>query len=111
MKNFHRKEVCDQCPFRKEGGVGHLGAKRAKEIIDQNKTEGFVCHKTVDYDKEQGEIDPQRRQCAGAMILAQKTKSGQPYIQLHLALLGKLKLSGQELVVDTEEEFIKKQSC
>lgn len=109
--NFHMKKPCNNCPFLKKDGINSLGARRAKEIIDQVEEYGFVCHKTVDYSLENGEVDSSRKQCAGSMILSTKSNTFNPYINLHKKLLNsEPELSKQEYVVDTEEEFIKIQT-
>lgn len=108
----YMRKPCGNCPFRKDSnGINCLGKKRAEEIKIQNMTDGFVCHKTVDYSLEDGQVDSSRKQCAGAMILAKKTKTPQPFIELYEAVFSEdIELSNQDIVVDTYEEFINIQS-
>lgn len=73
---FEMTKPCKNCPFRTDCRKGWLGKNRAKEIsfaiLEQQGT--FPCHKTVDYDSEDGEgITHQDSQhCAGAMIMLEK---------------------------------------
>jgi hypothetical protein len=108
----YMKKPCGNCPFRKDSaGIKCLGKKRAQEISKQNMTDGFVCHKTVDYSKENGEIDSTRKQCAGALILAKKTKSPQPFLDLYEGMFKvEMELNNKDVIVDTYEEFINIQS-
>ncbi len=111
IDKLYMKKPCGNCPFRKDlKGISTLGSKRAKDIIEQNKVDGFVCHKTVDYSLENGELDRKRKQCAGAMILAKKINSPQPFVNLYEKMFGEIDLQNQEIIVDTENEFIEKQS-
>lgn len=63
---FDLKRPCDNCPFRKEGGI-RLHPGRAREIargqID-NPGMTFPCHKTVDYEAEDANDDnrPMKRE-------------------------------------------------
>lgn len=105
------KSPCPDCPFRKQNGINCLGKKRAEEITQQIPEYGFVCHKTVDYSKEDGEEDRNRKQCAVSMILSIKTNTPNPFIQLHERLIGvKPELLNQDLIVDSFDEFIKLQT-
>lgn len=98
---------CGNCPFRKDSqGIKRLGVERAKELLKDNETDGFVCHKTAYKDGER-----KRKQCAGAMILSKKTNTFQPFAHLYESVFGEeIPLSGHELIVDTAEEFINEQS-
>jgi hypothetical protein len=111
MKVPYMKKPCENCPFRKDStGIKFLGKERAEEISLQNQQEGFVCHKTVDYSKGRDDDGGQRRQCAGALILAQKTGSRQPFLQAYEYLVGEMELFDKDVIADTYEEFIKIQS-
>ena len=111
MKVPYMKKPCENCPFRKDStGVKFLGRERAEEISLQNQQKGFVCHKTVDYSKGEKDDGGNRRQCAGALILAQKTGSGQPFLQVYEYMYGEMELLDKEVIVDTYEEFINIQS-
>lgn len=112
VDKMYMHKPCGNCPFRKDlKGISTLGNKRAKEIVEQNKVDGFVCHKTVDYSLDNGEVDRKRKQCAGAMILARKTNSPQPFLNLYeFHFNTKIDLKGDDLIVDSEDEFIEKQS-
>ena len=105
---FHTKKPCNQCPFLKKDGI-ILNKERAQEIIEQVQNDGFVCHKTVDYSIEQGQPDSKRKQCGGSLILSIKEDLPNPFIRLHRILhKGSFpELSGQELIADTVDEFIK----
>lgn len=85
---------CEQCPFRKDCMKAWLGAARMKEILKQDS---FVCHKTA-YG-----ADKDRRQCAGHMILKGEANA---FVRLAKSMEIELKLTGQELVFDTEKDCI-----
>lgn len=70
----YMKSPCGNCPFRKDSKGIKLNKERAEEIYIQNQTDGFVCHKTVDYSKINND-NKNRQQCAGALILAKKTNT------------------------------------
>lgn len=62
MKRCHVPVPCNDCPFRKVGGI-RLRVARIRELAD--KGGAFACHKTVDHDDRnpRSELD-----CAGAWI-------------------------------------------
>lgn len=97
---------CSNCPFLKKDGIDTLGKDRAEAILQQNKVDGFVCHKTVNYSKNVEEIDLKRKQCAGAMILAKKLGTPQPFLNLYEDMFGEMNLEDKHKVVNTEQEFI-----
>lgn len=99
------KKPCENCPFRKDSqGLRFLGEKRAKEILESNEEEGFVCHKTI-----HGKME-ERRQCSGAMIITKKQGTNQPFINLHKALTGEdIELLDEDIIFDNYEDFIKSQ--
>ena len=67
---FDLKQPCDNCPFRRGAGMFfQLPQDRIEEIVD---APAFQCHKTVDYEYEEG--DPRRsgsnpQQCKGLMSM------------------------------------------
>lgn len=69
--------LCVDCPFRIGGHMrSSLGEERIAEIEDHVRGGGrFVCHKTIDYDLEEGTIEwiesklNRERECAGAAKL------------------------------------------
>lgn len=71
---FTLTSPCANCPFRSDRPF-YLSAARAQEIA-HSLYEGstFHCHKTVDYDTEDGEpsIGNRARVCAGALITMEK---------------------------------------
>lgn len=73
---FDMPKPCNNCPFRREGGIKIAHAPRAQEICDQDGT--FSCHKTVDYSDEEGEGRQveSSKVCAGSLIY--QIKTGQP---------------------------------
>lgn len=90
MKLPNMATPCKDCPFRKDTKRGWLGSDRMKEILKQDS---FTCHKT---DKTQ--------QCAGHMLVK---GSYNRFVSLAKYMSIQLKLSGSELLFDTEQECIK----
>ncbi len=104
------KSPCSECPFLKEAGVGCLGKARAEEIVNDLPTDGFVCHKTVDYSLEEGGEDINRKQCGGALIFSEKTDTPNIFLSTWKLFRGEMELKNKDLVVNSKEEFIKKQN-
>lgn len=70
MSNYDMTIPCDNCPFRKEGGIP-LHESRVHEIV--NADGEFPCHKTVDYDDEgDGVATAKSKVCAGFLIFLEK---------------------------------------
>jgi len=109
VDKLYMKSPCSNCPFLKSDNAVILSKDRAKEIVEQNKVDGFICHKTVDYSGEKDVDGRSRKQCAGALILAKKTKSNQPFLNLYESMFGEMELKNQDLVIDNENQFIEKQ--
>lgn len=66
-----RTKPCDNCPFRMDINFG-LTDDRTREIYDSlHAGFSFPCHKTVEYDDEDGEgrVTSRARMCAGAANL------------------------------------------
>jgi len=93
---FDLVRPCGNCPFRTDVHP-YINAARVREILGGGKGRdhwpcvSFPCHKTIDYDVEDGErahIPPDAQQCAGVMIIL--TRDGRPNqaMQLGERLLG-----------------------
>ncbi len=89
MKLPNMKAPCKDCPFRKDSPKGWLGGERMKGILNQG---AFTCHKT---DKD--------KQCAGHMIIKGMSND---FVRLADKMRIDLKLSGGELVFDSESDCI-----
>ena len=109
VDKLYIKSPCSNCPFLKSDDAVMLSKDRAKEIIEDSKNETFICHKTVDYSGEKDVDGRSRKQCAGALILAKKTKSKHPFLNLYESMFGEMELKNQDLVADNENQFIEKQ--
>ena len=80
---FRRKRPCDTCPFRSSPSKGGelfegLHPDRVTEIADSLKGDSvFHCHKSVNYDADDGEptTDEASHACAGAV--ATMARSGE----------------------------------
>lgn len=100
---FDLKKPCDNCPFRRAGGV-RLTRDRVVEIAQPLLEEGgghtFACHKTLD--------QPEHRHCAGALLFSAKhgvlTQAGQ--IASRLGLYRPEELTGHDQVFDSLEEMM-----
>lgn len=66
MKRCHVPTPCNNCPFRKVGGIR---LRRARVLELHDKGGAFPCHKTVDHDDRDRSTE---RECAGAIIFAYK---------------------------------------
>lgn len=85
---FTMKTPCDNCPFRREGGI-RIYRERARDILEDSTH--FPCHKTVNYDaepepepdSESGKCTSQTKTCAGYMIL--QFREGKPNQILQIA--------------------------
>lgn len=69
---FDLKRPCKNCPFLKsQGHLFRLGEERVRGIVD---APAFQCHKTLDFDADDGEgrAGDQPQQCAGLMALLHK---------------------------------------
>lgn len=110
---FDLKGPCSGCPFRTDGGVRHLGRKRAIEITE-SLCEGatFPCHKTTNEDdKGKRIINPSEQMCGGAMVLLEKTSGGN--LAMHLARVLRWYRGAVDLtapVFNTFKQFIEAQA-
>jgi len=101
--DFTLTRPCNNCPFRKTP-IFYLGTDKRKEIAAglQDDTTTFPCHKTVYGDRRQAQ------QCAGAMILLEK--SGSRNIAMRLAMrIGQYRpdqLRDQKSVYSSFDQFI-----
>lgn len=77
---FDLKRPCDNCPFRRKGGVRYLAPRRVAEITHamlDSQGSTFACHKTtVESEDDEGmsrrETTSNSQHCAGALIFAEK---------------------------------------
>lgn len=82
------KKPCKDCPYRKDSLKGWLGEKRMTEFLN---TDSFLCHKNTSL------------QCAGHMILK---KNGNIFVRAAKIYKEDLKLKGEDLIFDTEQQCI-----
>jgi len=73
---FDLRKPCDDCPFRRVGGV-QLTRGRVREIarlVTSNPGATFACHKTTVDDDETGDRveTPESQHCAGALVFAHR---------------------------------------
>lgn len=71
--NFDMTKPCDNCPFRREGGI-RLTDERVIEIAESDGE--FPCHKTT-VDDGNGELVETEKSahCAGFLIFREKTNT------------------------------------
>lgn len=77
---FDLKKPCDNCPFRRKGGVRYLAPVRVREIAHamlDSQGSTFACHKTtVEEEDDEGmsrrSTTARSQHCAGALIFAEK---------------------------------------
>ena len=85
MKSAVCYEPCGSCPFRTDR-PSYLTKSRAREIIATMKhDQDFKCHKTLDYDTEDGEGQNTERTaiCAGFAVIAET--AGTPTQMMRIA--------------------------
>jgi hypothetical protein len=77
--NFDLCKPCDNCPFRREGGIRLFRTEAAKlaSTVLLGVEFGFLCHKTVVFEEDDGgQLRSKRHEneqhCAGALIFAEK---------------------------------------
>lgn len=107
---FDLKTPCKDCPFVK-GNTMKLHPERVNELDDGLRHTTFSCHKTVEYDDEDGEgYDTEDTQhCAGALILLEK--EGRPgqmqQIAQRIGMYDPAKLNMEAPVYDSFDEMYK----
>lgn len=105
--NYAMTTPCDNCPFRKEGGI-RLREGRVLGLTDPRSGE-FACHKTTVEDE-----DGDRRQtedsshCAGALIFHEKQGQSTQMMRIceRIGMYDHTKLRGQDLVFDDVAEML-----
>ena len=111
---FSIKKPCKDCPFRKDGNmIKSLGKVRMEEIVS-NIVYGddfFSCHKTVDYSKDEKELNEENKFCAGALIAIHKAGTECNNKNSRIALMFDLykpeELKDKDEVINPEEYRIK----
>lgn len=86
---FKLTRPCDNCPFRKVGGI-RLHPERAIEIANNAiRAQGatFMCHKTVTHDDD-GEHAPTdtEQYCAGALAFALNVGSLNQFMRIAMRI-------------------------
>lgn len=110
MTGYAVKRPCDDCPFRREGGV-RLEVPRILQIVNAittNPGSTFACHKTTGV-----MCDPPpggQQHCAGALVFADKLER-LDYPQLHrialrLGMLRPDELRDRDAVFDDLDEML-----
>jgi hypothetical protein len=115
MTAFNLTTPCDNCPFRREGGI-RLHRKRAHDIAalftdEQGGT--FPCHKTVDYDTDTDDdgprpMRPEEKMCAGGLIFAEKQGVANQMVRImeRIGAYDPRKLRGHDAVFDDLDEML-----
>jgi hypothetical protein len=114
--DFKMTAPCDNCPFRKEGGI-RLRPDRAREIAHQfTDSQGgtFPCHKTVDYGTEDDEGNTSldgTQMCAGGLLFAEKQGKANQLVRImeRIGAYDARKLAGHDLVFDSLAMMLKAQ--
>jgi hypothetical protein len=85
---FERKRPCATCPFRI--GMGSRFRLHPARLEEIRRASAFQCHKTVDYDTEDGEARAGERpqQCAGLMAVLLSEGSPNAIMQVAMRLGG-----------------------
>lgn len=119
---FDIVKPCDDCPFRREGGI-RLVPQRAQEIADMMLSDQggtFMCHKTATSDigdDGEGVVRGERPQhCAGALIFAEKNGNATQAMRIaeRLRLYDPLKVmagDGQDEIFDSRAEMLAAQDA
>lgn len=79
----HNTKPCDECPFRRKSLPGWLGQYSIKGILQWFGFQmSFPCHKTMTHNEKGMHFwTPKERHCAGALIMLQKMKEPNMYMQ------------------------------
>lgn len=109
---FDIKKPCDDCPFRREGGI-RLRRSRAEEIAEgmlSSQGSTFACHKTVDHDGDQF-TKSEEKHCAGALIFAEKNGTATQMMRIveRLGMYDASKLVGHDDVFNDLDEMLEVQ--
>lgn len=105
---YTKTRPCDNCPFRKEGGVKLRNSRRAEEVAN---AEEFPCHKSCVSDDE-GDLVKGESSVACAGHLLYREKIGEPTQMMRIAErmglydCSKLDLSLQCRIIDKPEDMI-----
>lgn len=111
---FDLNKPCDSCPFC-PGRFFGLKKERIIEIVNALESGGtFACHKTVDYDDEDGDGRPGTGSfCAGALVMLEKAQDSEmaplnQYLRIceRLGSYDHRKLDMDAPVFDSFEEMI-----
>ena len=99
---------CPQCPFRNTA-VTRLRPGRIEELATCDRA--FQCHKTVDYDSEEGDrtgSEDNAQHCAGALIFAEKNQLSHQMMRIaeRLGMYDYTKLEGHDEVWDDVDEWL-----
>lgn len=106
---YSLKTPCPNCPFRTDVKP-YLSPERVDEIRIGLERGEFPCHKTLDYDTEDGEESVETEKtahCAGALILLEKegTPSQMMRICERLGMYDRRKLDMDAPVFDSWDEM------
>lgn len=108
--NYAMTTPCDNCPFRKEGGI-RLRAARLLDLADPRAGE-FACHKTTASSEEDEDgarhATEDSSHCAGALIFHEKQGQSTQMMRIceRIGMYDHTKLRGQDLVFDDVAEML-----
>ncbi len=108
MNELKHKKPCNDCPFRKKAPAGWLGANHPEQFMMAAQNSGIPCHTTVDYEREDWEVEQDYAPlCAGSVILM-KNASMMPYSDAVRAALTEVEKSDE--VFNWPFEFVRHHS-
>lgn len=111
---FEMAAPCENCPFLRDSGV-RLLPERVLEIggnMLHPQGGPFLCHKTMDYADDFGDITIESQHCAGALLFALKNGSETHVMRLARRLgWDPAALRGHERVFGSVEEMLQTASA
>jgi hypothetical protein len=102
--HYDRNTPCDNCPFRREGGI-RLRQSRVTEIVAEMESgKTFECHKTA----HAGRRQVKHQHCVGALILSERLRFQTPIFQIatRLGILDASTLRDKDKIFESVEEML-----
>lgn len=105
--HYKLKKPCKDCPFRADIPP-FLTQARAEEIASSLVRSEFPCHKTLEYDDDEGHETKSTAHCAGALIMLEKMEQPSQMMRIseRLGMYDRFSLDMDSPIFDDAESFI-----